>query len=140
MTGVVEAARECIGTPFRHQARVPGVGIDCVGLLVHCFRSLSLPYTDESGYPRDPFGRKLEKNLDSQPSLRRIDISEANAGDVLVMRMRMAPQHVAIHSGFIGGHAYIIHSSEMHGGVVEHRLDELWGSRVLRAYRMEQNT
>jgi len=137
MSSVLAAARECIGTPFKHQARVPGVGIDCVGLLVHCFLKMGLPFVDEKGYPRDPFGGKLEKNLDNQPSLRRIELSEAVAGDVLVMRIRSAPQHVAIHSGFINGHAYVIHSSEIHGGVVEHRIDELWGGRIMRAYRME---
>lgn len=137
MSAVVAAARECLGTPFKHQARVPGLGIDCVGLLVHCFKSLGMAYNDETGYPRNPYDRKLEKNLDAQPSLRRIEVSEAGAGDVLVMRIKTAPQHVAVHTGFVDGHAYLIHSSELHGGVVEHRLDELWGSRVLRAYRME---
>lgn len=135
---VVAAARACLGTPFRHQARVPGLGLDCVGLLAHVFESLTLPYEDETGYPRTPFGGKLERNLDAQPSLRRVPLDEMAAGDVLVMRIKSAPQHVAIHSGEIGGHVYIIHASEEHGGVVEHRLDAMWGARVMRAYRVER--
>ena len=30
---IVAAARSLIGTPFRHQARLPGVGIDCLNLI-----------------------------------------------------------------------------------------------------------
>ncbi len=134
---IVAAARCALKTPFRHQGRVPGLALDCAGLLVHVFRALGLPHNDEMGYPRNPYDGQLEKILDAQPALRRIDLAEADAGDVLVMRIVKAPQHVAIHAGCISGHAYIIHGSELHGGVVEHRLDELWRARVIRAYRME---
>lgn len=137
MIEVIDIARQCLKTPFRHQARVPGLGIDCVGLLVHCFKELGLPYTDEYGYARNPFDGMLEKNLDAQPSLQRLKLGEQKAGDILVMRIKLAPQHIAIHAGERDGHVYIIHSSELHGGVVEHRLDELWGSRVMMAYRIE---
>ena len=33
-TDVVAAAREWLGTPFHHQARLRGVGVDCVGLVI----------------------------------------------------------------------------------------------------------
>lgn len=135
---IIAAASECLGTPFRHQARVPGLGIDCAGLLVHCFKSLALPYHDEMGYPRSPYDGLLESILDSQPSLRRITLQEAQAGDWLVMRIRSAPQHIALHAGERGGHPYIIHASSEHGSVVMHRLDHLWRPRVMRAYRMER--
>lgn len=137
MSAVVAAARECLKTPFKHQGRVPGVGMDCAGLLVYCFKALSADHFDEFGYPRNPYDGQLEKILDDQPSLSRIDISDVQAGDVLAMRMKTAPQHIAIHTGIVRGHPYVIHASELHGCVVEHRLDELWGARVMRAYRLE---
>jgi cell wall-associated NlpC family hydrolase len=137
MSAVVAAAKACLKTPFKHQGRVPGVGMDCAGLLVHCFKSLGLDHFDELGYPRNPYDGQLEKILDDQPSLRRIDLDQVQAGDVLAMRMRTAPQHIAIHIGFVSGHPYIVHASELHGCVVEHRLDDLWGARVMRAYRVE---
>lgn len=131
------AATALVGTPFRHQGRVPGLGLDCAGVLVCCFQAMGLPYNDEMGYPRQPYDGQLEKILDAQPSLRRIALDEIAEGDVLVMRVRTAPQHVAIHAGQINGHTYIIHGSEEHGKVAHHRLDDLWRARVVRAYRME---
>lgn len=32
---VADRALECLGTPFRHQGRTPGIGLDCLGLIVH---------------------------------------------------------------------------------------------------------
>lgn len=132
----VDAAMECVGTPFKHQARLPGLGLDCAGVLVHIFKSMGLPFNDEMGYPRTPYDGQLEYILDNQPSLMRIDTSEAGEGDVLVMRIRKAPQHILIHAGYLRGQPYVIHGSEEHGKVVYHRIDQLVGSRVVRAYRI----
>ncbi len=33
----IAAARTCLGTPFHHQGRAPGVGLDCIGLDHHSF-------------------------------------------------------------------------------------------------------
>lgn len=134
----VAAARACMKTPFKHQGRVPGLGLDCAGLLVQIFRALDLPHIDEFGYPRNPYDGQLEKILDSQPSMRRIPPADAAPGDALAMRIRTAPQHIAIVTADVAGHRYIIHASEEHGGVVEHRLDSLWSARVMRAYRLER--
>ena len=84
---IIAAALECMGTPFLHQGRVPGVGMDCAGVLVHCFKRLGLPHQDERGYPRTPFDGQLERILDSQPSLQRIALADAGPGDWLIMRM-----------------------------------------------------
>ena len=97
---IIAAASECMETPFRHQGRVPGVGLDCAGLLVHCFKRLGLPHQDERGYPRTPFDGQLERILDSQPSLQRIALADAGPGDWLIMRMSRDPQHIALHAGF----------------------------------------
>ena len=132
----IQAASELIGVPFRHQGR-NALGVDCAGVLVHVFIRLGLPYHDEMGYPRNPYDGQLEKIMDSQPSLERIGLNDAAAGDVLVMRMSRAPQHIAIHAGEVGGFPYIIHGSELHGNVAHHRLDSLWGARVIRAYRFK---
>jgi len=132
---IVAAAMECKETPFKHQGRVPGRGMDCAGVLVHCFKRLELDYNDELGYPRNPFDGQLEKILDSQPSLVRVNNSDMRKGDVLCMRISSAPQHVAILIGDISGRPYIIHGSSQHGKVALHRLDELWGARIMRVYR-----
>ena len=129
----LEVATEALGTPFLHQGRVAGIGLDCAGLCVHICRELGLDHEDSSGYPRNPYDGQLVKQLDAQPCLARI--SYAGTGDILVMRISRQPQHIGIHAGYIDGHPYIIHASEEHGGTVMHRLDELWNARIMRVYR-----
>lgn len=134
---VLSAAMDLLDVPFRHQGR-NRLGVDCAGVLVHCFEALGLPYTDEAGYPRSPYDGQLEKILDSQPSLRRIDLSEARKGDVLAMRMEKDPQHIAIHAGLHYGCVCIVHGSSTHGKVAMHRVDSTWRARIMRAYRVER--
>lgn len=133
----VDIAIACLGTPFHHQARVAGRGLDCAGLYVHVMRELGLDYVDAQGYPRNPYDGQLESQMDAQPCLERVAVADAQSGDWLCMRIKSAPQHLALHAGFIDGDAYIVHGSREHGGVVHHRLDDLWRARVMRAYRVK---
>lgn len=134
---ILSAALQAEGTPFSHQGRIAGLGLDCAGLYVFICQSLDIPHLDATGYPRTPFGGELERQLDNQPALQRIPVDEAGKGDILVMRMTSAPQHIAIHAGDEAGYPCVIHASEMHGKVCRHRIDELWRARVVRAYRFE---
>jgi cell wall-associated NlpC family hydrolase len=129
----LQVAHEALDTPFLHQGRLAGVGLDCAGLYVHICRTLGLLHIDAKGYPRNPYDGQLEKQLDSQPCLERI--AEASPGDILAMRISKQPQHIGIHAGYIDGHPYIIHASEEHGKTCMHRLDDLWRARIMRVYR-----
>ena len=40
---MIAAARACIGTPFHHQGRRPGAGLDCIGLIVIALRAAGFP-------------------------------------------------------------------------------------------------
>ena len=128
---VIQIARDCIGTPFQHQARVPGIGLDCAGVLVHVLQSLDLPCIDERGYPRYPYRGLIKSILDSQPSLRSIPRSELAAGDWLLMRFKIEPQHVALFTG-----STMIHAYSGSGRVVEHSLDQVWKKRITHVYRI----
>lgn len=128
---IIAAARECLETPFHHQGRVLGVGMDCAGVLVHTLQRHDLPYVDERGYPRHPYHGLMQRILDSQPALRRIPRNEIAPGDVLLMRYRSEPQHVVIYAG-----SSIIHGSSEHGRCVEHTLDPGARMRVTAAYRI----
>jgi len=134
---IINAAKECLNTPFRHQGRLPGIALDCAGLLVYCFQKFDLPFNDEMGYPRNPYDGQLDKILASQPSLIAVPKSEMRAGDVLSMRIKSAPQHIAIHAGQEREKDYIIHGSSEHGKVCQHRLCDVWGARIMHVYRFE---
>lgn len=128
---IVDAARKYIGTPFRHQGRLPGVALDCAGLFIQICLDLGFSPVDSKGYGRNPYKGMLETHADNQEFMRRIPISEMAAGDILLMRFSGNPQHVAIHAG-----ENIIHAYEHAGKVVEHRMADVWRARVVRAYRL----
>ncbi len=128
---VIAAARECLGTPFRHQGRLPGVGLDCAGLGIIAAKAAGIDVKDFAGYPRLPFDGMLKKMFDEQPHLTRISHSDSAPGDVLLMRISSAPQHVAI----LSYDGYMIHAYQNVGKVVEQRIDADWRNKIIAVYR-----
>lgn len=131
VSDLVDFARECLGTPFKHQGRVNGRGLDCAGVLVHVMRRAGVPVIDSIGYPRMPVDNQITKILDAEPALERLTDKNYQPGDVLLMRFRHEPQHVAIFAG-----ENIVHSYSAIGKVVEHRLSDVWRRRIVRGYRI----
>jgi NlpC/P60 family putative phage cell wall peptidase len=131
---IVREARSYLGTPFRHQGRLRGVGVDCVGLVVGVGGALGLLDHDNATYPRQPDGETLLAEL--RGHLDEVPLADASLGDVLVfwfLRRRRWPQHVGIASacGIIHTHAHV-------GRVVEHGLDGAWRARLCHAFRFRR--
>ena len=124
---IVTAARNYLGTPFHHQARVKGVGIDCAGLLVCVARDLGLQHYDVQGYSRVPSGAEFERHLDANLD----KISAIEPGCILLMAFDSDPQHVAIATSL----TTIIHAHFEVRKCVEHDLDSVWTSRIRSIYR-----
>lgn len=118
----VEIARSYIGTPFHHQARKKGVGVDCVGLLICIARDLG--YIDEkwdiTGYSRNPDGVTLLENM--HKGFIEISKEEMQPGDFVLVSFSNYPQHVGVIGDYVHGGLSIIHSSSRHGKVIETRL------------------
>ena len=130
---IVAAARACIGTPFAHQGRLVGVGMDCAGVVIHAVRSIGIEAIDVLGYGRTPNKNQLAAALDAQPALERVwNIADRKAGDILLMRFLGEPQHVAICTGDGAIHAY-----EAVGACCEHRICSKWANRIVRVYRVK---
>jgi cell wall-associated NlpC family hydrolase len=129
---IVEKATRMVGTPFVHQGRLPGVGVDCIGLLVCAAREAGLDVGDRASYGRQPNPRALMAELDrvatrlSRPidarALGRDDGATAFArrGAVLVFwRVRTSlPRHVGVCDG-----EFVVHTWQEIGRVVRHRID-----------------
>lgn len=131
---VVAAARDCIGTPFRHQGRLKGVALDCAGLGIVVAKSVGINIKDFTGYPRQPFDGMLKKMFDEQVALGlmcEVAIDSMAAGDVLLMRISDAPQHVAIYVGV----GRMVHAYRAIGKVAEQRIDENWKHKIVAVYR-----
>lgn len=129
---IINTARGMLRTPFLHQGRVPGRGLDCAGLLVCVCRELGLPVEDERGYGRNPWGGLLEQAIRRQPFLREVPKADLQPADVLLMRFTQAPQHIAI----VTTHG-LIHAYEHSAAVVEHRLADVWRARITHVFRFE---
>lgn len=130
---IVEIARSYVGTPYHHQARQPGVGIDCVGVIVCIARELGLidDGVDYTTYQRTPTDDGLLAILDSH--LERLhDPSMAEPGDVLVFRLGKWPHHVAIKTGA----DTLVHSYYGVGRVVETNIHGNWRARICAAHRI----
>lgn len=128
---VIDEARQWLGTPWRHQGRLKGVGCDCVGhiLMVPVALGLLSLDCDIAGYPRWPepslMGEALDKHLD------RVERADLRGADVLWLKPRRVPHHLAIYTF----DDTIIHAIDLQRGVTEHRLDERWRAAIARVYR-----
>lgn len=128
---LLAAARQCLGTPFRHQGRLAGVGLDCAGVAIHVAQAVGAEYFDVAGYGRTPADGQLEASLDAQPCLLPLaSIDDRAPGDLLLMRFTAEPQHLAICAG-----QTIIHAYESAGICCEHDLSPMWAARIVRVYR-----
>ena len=136
---VVAESRLWLGTPFHHQGRVLGVGVDCIGLLIGIGRTLGLcaPDFDIKGYAPIPDGKTLVAQADS--FMQRIDRDSMGVGDVIVIRWGADPQHVGLIGDYVHGGHSLIHAygeTDGSGSVIEHHLGPHHLKRFVAAYRL----
>jgi cell wall-associated NlpC family hydrolase len=128
---IIAEARNWIGTPFNHQGRVRGVGVDCAGLVIRVAQEVGLPMREETGYSPIPDGVGIMRSCDEQ--MRRID--GYTLGDVVLFSFGPHPQHLGIVGDYPGGGLSLIHAYAPVGRVVETGFDAIWQRRTVQAYR-----
>lgn len=131
---VVEIARTWLATPYRHQASVKGLGVDCVGFLVGValeagLISHELAAALPTDYSRQPSGGQLRRAMAQH--MTPIPIATVEPGDVCLVAFVVEEQHLVMITR--PSPLSIIHCGRQ--GVVEHRMDEAWRRRITRAYR-----
>ncbi len=128
-------SRPWLGTPYRHQASVRGVGCDCLGLVRGVWRGL---YGAEPQAP-PPYrpdwaevgGRELLLEAMGR-WLIPIPVSDVQPGDVLVFRLH--PQAVAKHCAILSAPDRMIHAY-WGRACVESWLGRWWRERLTAAFR-----
>lgn len=137
---IVAAARGWLGTPYRHQASLKGVGCDCLGLVRGVYRELygTAPEAPSAYAPDwaeaggcERLARGLARYFAPLPADRFL------VGDVLVLRWRA---HLpAKHAAIVSAPARLIH---VHDGlaVTEVALVPAWRRRIAFAFSFPEVT
>lgn len=119
---VVAEAMTWLLTPWRHQGRVKGAGVDCAGLIICAYRNAGMiDDVDAGNYPRDfHIHRDEERFLSFVPSFA-VEIAETEvcAGDLVLFRIGRVFSHGAIVTRWPRG----IHADVRSGMVVLCDLD-----------------
>ncbi|MDI7775376.1 NlpC/P60 family protein [Asticcacaulis sp. EMRT-3] len=141
MSRIVAEARTWLGTPYRHQMSLKGVGCDCIGLVRGVWREVvgpepaSLPpYSPDWAEVCGQDWLLAGLGAHFQP----VSVGQAQAGDVIAFRMKPGAlaKHAAILSagGLAASDARLIHAYWGHA-VVESWLNPFWRQRVVGAFR-----
>lgn len=133
-TAIIAAARGWIGTPYRHQASLRGIGCDCLGLVRGVWRDLLGP-EPETVTPYTPDWAEAQGRetlaLAAGRHLLAIPLAEAAPGDVVLFRWRA---HLpAKHCAILSGPATLIHAHDG-ASVAEVAFAPWWRRRIAFAF------
>lgn len=139
-TAVVAEARTWLGTPFAHQRRQKGLGVDCIGVPAEVGKALGLPHCQDVpyAYTRQPNEREMQRELEAR--LDYVPFGSLRLADLLWLRAYAGgpAQHLAMVVSL--SPLTILHASmrptrtnPKRGEVIEHSIDEAWLKTRLRA-------
>jgi len=122
-----------IGVPFRHQGRDES-GLDCAGFLLFLLGKFGYDFVEvDRRYSRNPRNYKLKELLaDKLVETPKADI---DVTDILLLKFKGPPQHLALVTGYKWGGFGMIHSNSRLGRVTEHSLNEQWKRLIYKAYK-----
>lgn len=131
---IIEAARRYLGTPFLHQGRMLGSGVDCAGLLTCVAYDLRLRDVHVIDYGRTPDPDRarsvIETHMDAVP------FSELAPGDVVSFVVVQSVQHYGLITEI--NPTRFLHAYQTVGKVVEQSLVGPWMNRLRRCYRFRE--
>lgn len=111
---VLEQAKTWLGTPYHHQGRIKGVGIDCATLLCEVYHAAGVaPFVDPTPYPQNWHVHRADERYMgwvNQFASRTFDM--AQVGDLVLFKFGRAFSH----GGIYAGNRQVIHS--LHGSAV----------------------
>lgn len=130
MTNVTDAAEALLGTPFHWGGRLPGVGLDCLGVVILAHGD-SLKDKDWRGYGNHTDNAAILERL--IPQLTKVDLDDAMPGDIMVFWIRRKDQPV--HMGVFVAEDMLVHAHASVKMCVREPL-ERWRRRLFGVYRI----
>lgn len=129
----MQACREWIDTPFRHQGRALGRGVDCAGVIVCAARKIGIDARDDLTYDHAPDPIKLRRMLNEQPGLSAVARDDEQPGDLLLMLYSARATHLAVQTE----PDRVLHAYADLRKVVETTFDQSMRDRVVARYRFQ---
>ena len=133
---IVAEARTWIGTPYRHQGSLKGIGCDCLGLVRGVWRALlgaepetAPPYASDWA---EASGRETLAEAAARHLLALDDPSTFAPGDVLLFRYR--ERYVAKHAAIVTAPDLMVHAHDG-AAVTEVSITPWWRRRLAYAFR-----
>jgi NlpC/P60 family putative phage cell wall peptidase len=132
---IVAEARAWIGTPYRHQASLKGVGCDCLGLVRGVWRAV-MGTEPERAPPYAPdwaeaAGRETLAEAAGR-HMTRVPLNEFAPGDVLLFRWRA--EMPAKHAAIVTASDKMVHAHDG-AAVAEVAIAPWWRRRLAYAFR-----
>jgi cell wall-associated NlpC family hydrolase len=128
---IVRVAKTWIGTPWRHNQRAKGLGVDCVRFIeAVASEALGITLPEISNYQRLPEGNAILDFMNELEFLESVAIADRRDGDVLLFRIGKIPHHC----GFSVGDG-MIHADVNHGVIQVSNLAN-WQRRLIRCFRV----
>jgi NlpC/P60 family putative phage cell wall peptidase len=132
---IVAEARVWIGTPYRHQASLKGIGCDCLGLVRGVWRAVvgEEPQAPPA-YSRDWAEASGEETLAAAARAHLIEIDPVQflPGDVLLFRYR--ERYPAKHAAIVSASELMVHAHDG-AAVAEVAIAPWWRRRLVYAFR-----
>jgi cell wall-associated NlpC family hydrolase len=95
--GIIVEAKTWLNTPYHHQGRIKGVGVDCAMLLADVYNKCGfIPYIDPRPYPPDWHIHKSEEKYLGWVKQHAIEVAEPKPGDVALFQFGRCTAHGAI--------------------------------------------
>lgn len=133
---VVERALSYVGTPYLHQGRLPGLGLDCYGVVGCAFREAGCALPMRADYSEAPSQAELYRWIDTH--FAHISATNLCPGDVLVFRMVVEAQHMALVVDI--NPVSLVHAYRRVGRVVRHDLVAPWSGLLMSAHALKDGS
>lgn len=126
-------ARKWLGTPYHHQARIRGAGVDCIMLLCEVYHACGLiPYEDPRPYPMDWHLNRSEEMYLGGIEKYGVKVETPQKGDIALYQFGRTISHGAI----VLDWPTIIHSYRGEGVVLANGLGGAMAGRLRGFWRL----
>lgn len=128
---IITVARTLINTPYLHQGREPGVGLDCLGVveLTAILCGITYSFVAPTNYGRNS-SRLLADGLERYCE----EIGIFLPGTIVLCNLSTIPYHCGIITDY-QGRLGLLHAYENAGRVREHALIPWWKDKIYKVYK-----